>query len=401
MATTSTTSCPWPFLRLPASIRKTIYAHLLTPHPEEDVTTINYDLRWNWLENPSNTTFAGAQQIDLCRCPQQQQRTHNAPTEDHIYTRYKCHGPEVRFKSAREDLWMLSADYARSGQINFLSPATASELRRRPNANILSTCKMVYQEAVPFLYRGRNLLFLSGPCPRGRYQAYATQNFLTRLTHLARSHITTLSIIALNYEEDCRVDDVGGAYFNLAAYIEQSLVSFRTLCFNLWDERLKDLACLLCGVFLKSGTSICLGTDPVSGSIVECKDPHSYAVALRRVAADMRRVALNDGEHQTCVKNNDGKEAGRNQVQRVWEEVDADEDVPEVHPRSKPEAWRRHRLRRTVKFQGGSSRVRGLQKEKAKQDVQEEEEDEWVDATLSPGSVNSWREGDEDNWELL
>ena len=46
---------------------------------------------------------------------------------------------------------------------------------------------MVYQEAVPILYRGRNFLFLTGPCPRGRYQAYATQMFLSRLTPLVRN----------------------------------------------------------------------------------------------------------------------------------------------------------------------------------------------------------------------
>ena len=187
MATTSTASSPSTLLRLPAPIRQKIYTYLLAPHADEDVTTINYTLNWNWFENPSNTTFTGLQQIDLCRCPQQHYRTHNTATEDHIYERYKCHGPKVRFKSAREDLWVLSAGYTRSGQINFLRPATEMELEWRPCGNILSTCRMVYQEAVPILYRGRNFLFLTGPCPRGRYQAYATQMFLSRLTPLVRN----------------------------------------------------------------------------------------------------------------------------------------------------------------------------------------------------------------------
>ena len=139
------------FLDLPAPVRQQVFAHLLAPHPEDEETIVNYTLRWNWLENPSNTTFGGVPQIDLCRCPRQKHRAKNVKTKDHMYTRYKCNGPEVRFNSGLGDLWVPSQGYASSGQINFLRPATMEELRRRPNANILRTCRIVYEEAVPIL----------------------------------------------------------------------------------------------------------------------------------------------------------------------------------------------------------------------------------------------------------
>ena len=139
------------FFDIPAPVRRRIYTYLLALHPEENETVINYSLKWNWLENPSNTTFGGVPQIDLCRCPRQKPRVKNVKTKDHMYTRYRCNGPEVRFHSGRDDLWVPSVEYANSGQINFLRPARVEELSRRPNANILGTCRAIYEEAVPFL----------------------------------------------------------------------------------------------------------------------------------------------------------------------------------------------------------------------------------------------------------
>ncbi|KAF2641262.1 hypothetical protein P280DRAFT_398328, partial [Massarina eburnea CBS 473.64] len=220
-----------PFLRLPASIRQRIYTYLLPPAPSETTTYINYSLDWPWFENPSNTTFNGTYQLDLCRCPQnpQKPRTSNRETEDHIYSRFKCYGPEVRFKSAREDLWVPGDAYGSSGQINFPRPGLRWEVGDEPASGLLMTCRQVYHEAVGSLYRGRNLCFLTGPCPRGRYQAYATQHFLTRLSSSARSHVTALSIIALPYEEDANPKDVVAAYMDLAIYIRQNLSAFETL----------------------------------------------------------------------------------------------------------------------------------------------------------------------------
>ena len=153
-----------PFLRLPLLIRQRVYSYLLAPRPDEDVMTINYALEWPFLENPRNSTFT-AHQLDHCRCPQQPFRTTNAPTTDHIYARYECHGPNVRFAPRSEEWWLLTAP---NGPFNILRPASRAERAARPSAGIVLASKQTYQEALPFLYRDRNFLFLTGPCPRGR-----------------------------------------------------------------------------------------------------------------------------------------------------------------------------------------------------------------------------------------
>ena len=119
------------FLDLPISIREKIYAYLLLPHLEEDVTTINYTLEWPHLENPSNTTFVGLTQIDFCTYPcaitneeagedasdstEGIQEDGNHPKDQHgphVYMRHRCLGPEGRFKAPREGFWVLEAAHS-------------------------------------------------------------------------------------------------------------------------------------------------------------------------------------------------------------------------------------------------------------------------------------------------
>ncbi|PVH96598.1 hypothetical protein DM02DRAFT_483901, partial [Periconia macrospinosa] len=232
----------------------------LAPHAKETVTTINYSLRWPWFENPSNTTFNGAVQIDLCRCPQNlpRPRTANSKTEDHIYSRSKCYGPDVRFHHGSEDLWVCGDEYPNSGQINFPRPGVRYKAGYEAVVGILATCQAVYEEAVGVLYRNRNFLFLSGPCPRGRFQAYATRVFLSRLSPFARANITSLSIISLPYEEDANIKDAEDSYLDLAGYIQLCLPSFQTLCVNLWNEKMGTAAKSFGRVFEKNGVEILL-----------------------------------------------------------------------------------------------------------------------------------------------
>jgi hypothetical protein len=198
--------------------------HLSTP---SDITTINYDLEWLYLENPSNTTFVGQPQIDICRCPRPDLPPQNDKEPGHIYTRYRCIGPEVRFKSTEEELWVLQAPH---GPINMLRPATQGEKERR---------KEIHDDADSAAYAGRNLLFLAGPCPRGRYQAYATQKWLESLSDLARQHVSYLSLLVQPYEEDCSDEHTQRAYADLAEYILHYLPGFKTLSLNIWDDEMR------------------------------------------------------------------------------------------------------------------------------------------------------------------
>ncbi|KAF2018359.1 hypothetical protein BU24DRAFT_449818 [Aaosphaeria arxii CBS 175.79] len=222
-----------PLLRLPPELRREIYSYLnLAPSPEEEITTINYALDWPFFEHPSSTTFT-AHQVDRCRCPQQSSRRTNTRTEDHIYTRYVCHGPEVQFATRSRSLWVLEKP---GPAFNILRPASQDEKERRPDAGIISVNKTIYRETIPLLYRQRNFLFLTSICSRGRYQAYATQQWLSLHTAYARSQITSISLLCQENEEDCRLRDVAMSYVNFSKFALRHLVNFQSLCLNVWSS---------------------------------------------------------------------------------------------------------------------------------------------------------------------
>ncbi|KAJ4341033.1 hypothetical protein N0V87_002072 [Didymella glomerata] len=272
------------FLNLPVSIREKIYGYLLLPHLEEDVTTINYTLDWPHLENPSNTTFAGPTQIDLCTCSCDVARDDNGEDasdsteelvehldtvqrqhEPHVYTRHQCSGPEVQFKAPHEGLWVLDAAH---GQFNILRPATAGELADRPSAALLRTCRQVHDEALPYLYRDRDFFFLTGPCPRGRYQAYATLRWLQQLSLEARGNVEIISLLVQPYEEDCNIAEVEDAWAELGEYVRDHLPRFKWLCLDVWDQEVYYAANVFHELFDKQGVGIVV-RQPQQGDGVE------------------------------------------------------------------------------------------------------------------------------------
>lgn len=250
MSATASTS---PFLNLPFPVRERVYAYLLSPHSEEDVTTINYTLSWPYLEKPSNSTFAGPQ-IDFCRCPE---RNDDDISEDqdetHIYTRYECSGPEVQFSTSSRELWILEAAH---GQFNILRPATQEELADRPSVTILRASKQIHDEALPFLYRARDFFFVTGPCPRGRYQAYTTLQWFKQLSMKARASVEILSLLMQPYEEDCAVTDVERSYLELASYIHDHLPGFKWLCLDVWDDEVYQAAHVFSKLFGRDGVGL-------------------------------------------------------------------------------------------------------------------------------------------------
>ena len=190
----------------------------------DDVTSINYALDWPHLEDPSNTTFAGLTQIDICHCP----RTDLPPQEEtepgHIYTRFRCETPNVRFKTEQEDLWVLEAPH---GPINMLRPATEEEQARRRD---------LQNDTDPAVYQGRKLLFLTGPCPRGRYQAFATQRWLETLRPEAQKHVSCLCILIQPYEEDCSDEATRLAYLEFTKYLVQHVPALQTLYLHICPD---------------------------------------------------------------------------------------------------------------------------------------------------------------------
>jgi hypothetical protein len=110
---------------------------------------------------------------------------------------------------------------------------------QRPDAGIIRLNKMIYEESLPLLYRDRNFLLLTGICSRGRYQAYATLFWLSTISSLARSHITSISLLVQPNEEDCRDEDASEAYRALAKYVVEKLDNCKNVCLNIWPSMIK------------------------------------------------------------------------------------------------------------------------------------------------------------------
>ncbi|KAF1920343.1 hypothetical protein BDU57DRAFT_415257, partial [Ampelomyces quisqualis] len=224
----------------------------------QDVTTINYTLEWPHLENPSNTTFAGSTQIDICRCGQK------STEAGHIYKRYRCSRPKVKFETLDDGLWVLQAPL---GQVNLLRPANDEEKQRRREVDHTADAKA---------YVGKNLLLLTGPCPRGRYQAFATLQFLRSLTPAARQSVEHVSLLIQAYEEDCSDDQCGQAYVELARYILEEVPAFKSLYLHIWSEETRMQAREFAMLLFRQGVSIVISWDWWG----ECADEYADIATL-------------------------------------------------------------------------------------------------------------------------
>lgn len=161
-------------------------------------------------------------------------------------------------------------------------------------------------------------------------------------------------------------------------------------------------------MFVKKGASICFAMDPISGRVVHCKDPESFGVALQGVvmrehrdARDVQKALPNTADDSDAKDEKDRNNTDRCHGGTAWEEIDADEDVWAVQPRPRPEVRNRHIPRGVTRVQRVIFKSRDKGKGKVKQEVQEEEDDDWIDATLSPSSVDDGKDGDTESWEML
>lgn len=267
----------------------------LHPSTPDDITTINYTLSWPHLENPSNTTFAGSTQIDICRCPRSdlQQQTEEEP--GHIYTRYECVGPTICFNSPDDELWVLQASH---GPLNMLRPATTDERQRRQE---------LHNGAEATAYSNHNFLFLSGPCPRGRYQACATLEFLKSLESIAREQVSQLTLLLQPFEEDCSVEASRKSYENLVEYIVLHLPSFRELHLNVWDDEMtmRGVASVFSVLLDRENTKITMGYSRWRGTT---KDYRAAGAFLEALNADAGRT-------ESCNSTSEGRV--RRRVQEI------------------------------------------------------------------------------------
>jgi hypothetical protein len=337
--------------------------HLSTP---SNITTINYTLEWIYLENPSNTTFVGQTQIDICRCPRPDLSPQDDKEPGHIYIRYKCMGPEVCFKTIEEELWVLQAPH---GPINMLRPATMEERERR---------KEIHDDADPTAYAGGNFLFLTGPCPRGRYQAYATQKWLESLSDLARQHVSHLSLLIQPYEEDSSDEHAKRAYADLAEYILHHLPVFKRLSLNIWDDEMRTRsAASEFGILLhKEAVEIVVGCGWGRGESKRYSNARAFLEAMN-VTRNSR--LLGGGIVGSVLLDRGGEAEVKNKAESS-ENRSEDDDGEDTRPESDG-----RKLKSGTAETLDSSDVSAF-------------DDDWTDAVMGPISP---QDNDEGDWLLL
>jgi hypothetical protein len=371
----------------------------------QDVTTINYSLSWPYLENPSNTTFAGPTQIDVCKCGPKNTDL------GHLYTRYHCSLPTFQLTSPQEPLWVLQAPL---GQVNLLRPANDEEIQRR---------REITQTAEPNAYAGKNFLLLSGPCPRGRYQAYATLHFLRSLPPLARENVEYLSLLIQPYEEDCSDDQGGRAYVDLARYILEKVPAFKTLYLNVWGEETRIGAREFAMLLWRDGVTIIINWDWWGEAAEEYTDIVSFlhgienGVVVKRPVWEDQGGNGTHGEDQDNNDQSDGSDGGMSLVgtlnaqngpgetpdhhsNAIWQEVldgeeDAEDDQDLEHNHSDHDS------------EGGVSLIEGDNAQSPSDDAatptleQAASDDGWSDALLTPLSPPDGGGNEDGGWQVL
>lgn len=376
-----------------------------SPSVLPDVTTINYTLGWPHLENPSNTTFAGAPQIDICRCGP------NNVDLGHVYTRYRCPRPEISFATADEELWVLQVPL---GQVNLLRPANSEELQRR---------REIHDAAEPTAYAGKNFLLLSGPCPRGRYQAYATLRYLESLSPAARQNIEHLSLLVQPYEEDCSDDQGGRAYLDLAHYIVERLPAFKTLCLNIWGEETRIGSREFAMVLWKEGITIVVSWDWWSGEKEEYTDVENFwrgidgGVVKQRPAWEGGRggedASDSDGhDEQSLVESAESLDAhrlsrdtlvhgGHERTIAIWEEVSQEDNDYDSGQEDGASVRDEQALDQEGTEDEAEPDAKSVRDATTHMHEDASSDDEWSDALLTPLSPTGIDSNDHASWQVL
>lgn len=377
----------------------------------QDVTTINYTLEWPHLENPSNTTFAGSTQIDICRCGQK------STEAGHIYNRYRCSRPKVRFANPDDGLWVLQAPL---GQVNLLRPANDDEIQRR---------REVSHTADAIAYVGKNLLLLSGPCPRGRYQAFATLQFLRLLTPAARQSVEYLSLLIQSYEEDCSDNQCGQAYVELARYILEEVPAFKSLYLNIWGEETRIQAREFAMLLFREGVTIVINWDWWGESAEEYADIVAFLKGVETGVVVKRPVWEDDGGGVSVLQEGQ-KGDGSGQVVDLmklaaspntvhtssesslrrdekaivtWKEVSQDDEEVENHPIA-TEAVEENDADADNRSDGGISLLdQSVHSEGDTTPIIEpaSSEDDWSDAMMTPITPHGGTGVEDGGWQVL
>ena len=307
-----------------------------------------------------------------------------------------------------------------AGPFNFLRPAEAAEKRaQRPGLQVARTCKAVCDEVLPYLYRGRSFLLLTGPCPRGRYQAYATRVWLQRLSRVARQSVGALAVICQKYEEDCDLSGAVRAYRELGEYVVDRLPGLEVLNVCMADAVQRPVLefARLCGT---RGMRLRVERDWKSGNVVEFE----HADALLRQMGGLEISNRHDMDGQSDSSERSGGEGSARapvrtdrRIGRMSRSFSSGESIKDVAIETRgPEVVECQEIdyeqpgvensaqtrRRRDKMKPGYADAVGHGNE-VRMVIKEEPrspEDDWVLAKLSPTGLEGESEDDE-NWEFV
>lgn len=201
--------------------------------------------------------------------------------------------------------------------------------------------------------------FVSGPCPRGRYAAYAASTFFARLSPRARRCVTGLEVLVVPHEEDWNAEDVPRAYGELAAWVGRDLQGFEMLRVVLFDEKLAEAVGAFEGLFEKKGVKVCVQRGK---TVEECDDAERFWNVLRVQGRGVQKWRLME--------------------KLQAEEGDEEKAILLAEPEVLLSKWRG---KRKLSEQGTLS----------------PEDDDWSDALLTPASTSTEQALQGDGWEVL
>ncbi len=338
----------------------------------------------------------------------------------------------MRFKSANDGLWVLKSPH---GPINMLQPAGKEDLERR---------REIHEGAEPTAYAGKNIILLTGPCPRGRYQAYATLHYLKFLKPEVRKNLEYISLLIQPYEEDWTDKSAKKSYDELAEYILHNLPSFKALHLNVWDdeERLRDAASAFSILLHKNDIEIVVGWSWCGGDAQRYSSARTFLEVMKAKKSKGRGSGKDSLKEDTkgseSVDNSDWEDIEENDEEVVtardsgcFKEVPLSAYRTAYQPTTTSTYDSSGSLQRRIAFRGTTkntitennkvnSSIKGEQevgrsngKEQDWDQIsdmvgenprspegenEDQSDDEWVDVETSPTSPNN---GGERNWQII
>lgn len=171
-------------MSLPVELRLQIYEYIFGVTSARQSTTVRYTLYWTYMDTYRNSLKK------ICFCPG---RGDGRP---HNYLRHHCNGPQVRFWTRKE--YLLETMLSRNQIID--EPKIDAYLHAITLGNdILRVSQRIHAEALPILYKSRNLKFFGTDYLHTEYKCYSIAFFISSLSQYAKPHLQELTISLGDY----------------------------------------------------------------------------------------------------------------------------------------------------------------------------------------------------------